>query len=231
VPAGAYTPVYFVHREKVTAHDRLLCAFRASVLSGVQGATQFARIVNGKNFKQSRVELATLSGALGNTLGQLKDSRRGRESPSTRPEQALCGVQAPAPVSCRGRREGRLEPSPRPLPKEIAEQNRKGIFTTTQLSYTFRPGRMKRIVEAGGRRRDPALQALALREGTIYVTQRQSILDAKVEIYLDVEGLIDPTFIYLIGLLIVDGDSCRRLSFWGDRPADEAAIWASFLIV
>jgi predicted RecB family nuclease len=228
--ATTYTPIFFVHHEKVTLHDRLYSAFRAAILSRVQGAPpQVARIVNGKNFKQSRMELATLSGALGNTLGQLKTLAEGEKAPPL--------VLNKHCSECEFRRQCRaaaIEKDDLSLltglsPKEIAEQNRKGIFTSTQFSYTFRPGRMKRVVDAGGRRHDPALQALALREGTIYVTQRQTVLDAKVKVYLDVEGLIDPTFIYLIGLLIVEGDSYRRLNFWANQPSDEATIWASFL--
>ncbi len=67
------------------------------------------------------------------------------------------------------------------------------------------------------------------RERTTYVTQRQAVADAKVQFYLDVEGLPDPDRYYLIGLLVVEGESSRRHSFWADRPADEAAIWESFL--
>jgi predicted RecB family nuclease len=230
IPATAYAPIFFVHNEKVSSHDRLLCAFQASILSRVQGAQpQFGTIVNGKNFKQSRVELVTLAGALGNTLGQLKTLAAGEKAPPL--------VLNKHCSECEFRRQCRATAIQKDdlslltglSPKEIAEHNRKGIFTITQFSYTFRPGRMKRIVEAGGRRHDPALQALALRERTIYITQRQAVPNPKVKVYLDAEGLIDPTFIYLLGLLIVEGDSCQRLSFWADRPTEEAAIWASFL--
>ena len=54
-------------------------------------------------------------------------------------------------------------------PFDIEHQNKKGIFTVTQLSHTFRPGRFRMRTQKGSRRHDPALQALAVREDTVYV--------------------------------------------------------------
>jgi hypothetical protein len=45
----------------------------------------------------------------------------------------------------------------------------KGIFTVTQLSYTFRPRRTPKRAKSPGRLRYPALQALAIRENTVYI--------------------------------------------------------------
>ena len=52
------------------------------------------------------------------------------------------------------------------------ERNRhrsKGIFTVTQLSYTFRPRRTPKRAKNPARPRYPALQALAIRENTVYI--------------------------------------------------------------
>jgi hypothetical protein len=50
-----------------------------------------------------------------------------------------------------------------------------------------------------------------------------------VRVYLDVEGVPDTGHFYLIGLLVAEGDTCRRLSLWADGAADEPLIWGSFL--
>jgi predicted RecB family nuclease len=156
MPAASCTPILFVHREKVTARDRLLSAFGASVLSRVQGApTPFGKIVNGKNFKQSRVELATLSGALGNTLGQLKSVAEAEKPPPLVLNKHCVECEFRRQCRAAAIKKGDLSLLAGLSPKEIAEQHRKGIFTISQFSYTFRPGRMKRVVEAGGRRHDP----------------------------------------------------------------------------
>jgi len=65
-------------------------------------------------------------------------------------------------------------------PKEVAGLNRRGIFTVTQYSYTFRPRRMKREAEGAGRKHDHALQALAVREGTVYVARRPELPGGRV---------------------------------------------------
>jgi hypothetical protein len=82
---------------------------------------------------------------------------------------------------------------------------------------------MKRPVESEGRRHDPALQALAIREATIYVTQRQPLPDSKVRGFLDVEGLTVPDRYYLIGLRIVEGDVSRQLDLMASLSSESYA--------
>src|SRR5262249_59937964 len=53
--------------------------------------------------------------------------------------------------------------------KELKRYNRKGIFTLTQLSCTFRPRKRGKRVKRTGQVRYPALQALAIREKEVHV--------------------------------------------------------------
>jgi predicted RecB family nuclease len=226
-PAAMYRPVVLVRREKVTADDRLLLAFGASVLTRLQGAPpDKGKIIHGRGFKALRVELATLVEPVSETVGQLRDIQVAEKSPPLRLNRH-CG-------ECEFRRRCRaaaIEKDDlsllRGLPtKEGADLNAKGIFTVTQYSYTFRPGRMKRVA---GKKHDHSLQALAVREKTIYVAKRPEVPEGKIMLHLDVEGLTDEGFYYLIGLTVVGGESRRHLSFWADGEAEEASIWASFL--
>ena len=72
--------------------------------------------------------------------------------------------------------------------KEIRRYNRKGIFTTTQLSCTFRPRKR------GKRVKDPspihyyALQALAIRDSKTYVYGIPALPTPKTRVYFDIEG-------------------------------------------
>ena len=61
----------------------------------------------------------------------------------------------------------------------------KGIFIVTQLSYTFRPRRTPKRAKNPGRLRYPALQALAIRENSVYINGNQA------QVYLDIEGSIE----------------------------------------
>ncbi len=227
-----YSPVLFVRRERPTTEDRLLLGYTAGILSRIQRTPPtVGRIVHGSQFQVSRVKLQTLIQSARTVVEEIKPLRDGTATPPLLLNKHCAECEFRQRCRALAIEKDNLSLLGGLKAKEIAAHNHKGIFTVTQLSYTFRPGRMKRIIEAGGRRHDPALHALAFREGTIYVTQRQSIPDAKIKVFLDVEGLTEPDRYYLIGLHIIEGSSSRRLSFWADQPSDEPAIWADFLEV
>ena len=48
-------------------------------------------------------------------------------------------------------------------------------------------------------------------------------------VYIDVEGLPDRDFYYLIGLRFGSGDSAAQYSLWADGVDDEGRIWNEFL--
>jgi predicted RecB family nuclease len=112
----------------------------------------------------------------------------------------------------------------RMTPKAIRRYHNKGVFTVTQLSYLFRPRRRRRGAGAS-----PAfkleLQALAIRAGKIYLQTPPGVVRKPVEIFLDLEGIPDEQFHYLIGVLVRRGDERQAHSFWADSKADEPWIW------
>ena len=88
--------------------------------------------------------------------------------------------------------------------KEIKAYTRKGILTLTQLAHTFRPRRKGKRVERSNRRYR-ALQAMALRDKTVFILGSPSLPTSPVKVYFDVEGDPDDGYIYLIGMLVCDG--------------------------
>ena len=52
---------------------------------------------------------------------------------------------------------------------------------------------------------NPELQALALCTGKTYLHQLPQLSRQPIEVFLDIEGIPDRDFYYLIGLLVVDG--------------------------
>lgn len=108
--------------------------------------------------------------------------------------------------------------------KEMVRHNSKGIFTVNQLSYTFRSKRpAKRQTQ-----RFPhnfALQALALRENKVHVHGDPNLSLLPTQVYLDIEGLPDRGLYYLIGALVVCGQSQKYHCFWADDESQEAAIF------
>jgi hypothetical protein len=111
--------------------------------------------------------------------------------------------------------------------KEVARHNSKGIFTVKQLSYTFRPRRPAKRQ----RPRFPhnfALQALSLRENKVHVHGDPNLTLPPTQVYLDIEGLPDRGFYYLIGVLVVTGQSQEYHCFWADDESQQVAIFAQF---
>jgi len=91
--------------------------------------------------------------------------------------------------------------------KERQKLRSKGIFTVTQLSYTFRPRRRPRRQRDKREKYHHALKALAVREQKIHIVGSPELELVGTPVYLDVEGLPDRDFYYLIGVRIGHGDS------------------------
>ena len=113
----------------------------------------------------------------------------------------------------------------------IKSYARKGLLTLTQLAHTFRPRRRGKRSERPLKLRDHTLHALAIRDKTIYVLGSPEVPTARVRIYLDLEGKPDKGFVYLIGMVVCDGDDIERHSFWADGKNREGAIFNQFLDV
>ena len=89
--------------------------------------------------------------------------------------------------------------------KERQKLRSKGIFTVTQLSYTFRPRRRPKRLRDKREKYHHSLKALAIREKKIHIVGSPELKIEGTPVYLDVEGLPDRDFYYLIGVRIGNG--------------------------
>jgi predicted RecB family nuclease len=78
--------------------------------------------------------------------------------------------------------------------KKIVDLHKRGIFTVTQYSYTFRLRKRQVTGPKHNQKHDQALQALAIRTCKIYVTETPHMASSATQLYLDVEGLPDRSF-------------------------------------
>jgi len=125
--------------------------------------------------------------------------------------------------------------------KERMKCSAKGISTITQLSYGYRPRRRKRTRPDAERsakvarraapvaKNDHKLRALAVKKGQIHVVGSPSARFGGVPTFLDVEGMPDRGFYYLVGLRFECGGEQVERSFWADGLEGERVMWESCL--
>jgi len=73
--------------------------------------------------------------------------------------------------------------------KERQELRSKGVFTVTQLSYTFRPRRRPKRLRDKREKYHHSLKALAIREKKIHIVGSPELKIDGTPVYLDVEGM------------------------------------------
>src|SRR5262249_55837500 len=76
-----------------------------------------------------------------------------------------------------------------------------------------------------------SLRALAIREGKIHVVGRPELKIEGTPVYLDVEGLPDRDFYYLIGVRVETTRGVVQHCLWANGADQEKQIWRQFLKV
>jgi predicted RecB family nuclease len=109
--------------------------------------------------------------------------------------------------------------------KEIRKYNRKGLFTTTQLSCTFRIRKQGKRARRLNQPHYFALQAAAIRDKRVYVLKPPVLPASAVQIYLDLEGDQERSFVYLLGMLVVENGTDSWQSFWADNREQEVQLF------
>ena len=115
----------------------------------------------------------------------------------------------------------------RMTPRLMGRYRKKGIFSVTQLSYVYRPRRSRKRPLKPKSHFNVELQALAIRTGKTYVHDLPTLSRAPVELFIDLEGIPDQRFNYLLGVLVVEGDSMSYHAHWVDDRAKEGLLWAA----
>jgi predicted RecB family nuclease len=225
-----FIPIRFVFRNKLTKDDRLLLAFDAVVLSQMLGrAVGLGKIIHGDEHATLKVKTSALTGEVRKRVEKMAALL---SSPAP-PDLVLNRHCAECEFQARCRKiaveKDDLSLLARMSAKERQKLRSKGIFTVTQLSYTFRPRRRPKRLRDKREKYHHSLKALAIREKKIHIVGSPELKIEGTPVYLDVEGLPDRDFYYLIGLRIGNGDSAVQHNLWADSIGDESKIWREFL--
>ncbi|MGD0283428.1 MAG: TM0106 family RecB-like putative nuclease [Dissulfurispiraceae bacterium] len=225
-----FIPIRFIFTNMLSRSEKLLLAFDALVLSEMLGRhVSLGKIIHGDNHVTLKVRITSLVSEVRKLVikvAQLISSK----SP---PDQILnrhcveCGFQA----QCRQKA---IEKDDLSLLSGMSEKERKklrnkGIFTVTQLSYTFRPRRKTKRLSGKPEKYHYSLKALAIREGKIYLVGDEKLKLDGTPVYLDVEGLPDREFYYLIGLHVKNAQAFIQHSLWAETQEQEKKIWVDFI--
>jgi len=227
-----FVPIRFVFRNKLTKDDKLLLAFDAFMLSETLGReVSLGKIIHGDDHAALKVKTLALASEVRKRLEKVTALLA---SP-TPPELVLNRHCAECEFRDRCRQKA-IETDDLSLlagmsAKERQKLRSKGIFTVTQLSYTFRPRRRPKRLRDKREKYHHALKALAIREKKIHIVGSPELKIEGTPVYLDVEGLPDRDFYYLIGVRIGNGDAAVQHSLWADTVADEGKIWREFLAI
>jgi predicted RecB family nuclease len=225
-----FVPIRFVFRNKLIRDDRLLLAFDAVVLSQMLGrVVSLGNIMHGDDHAILKVKTSALTGEVRKRLEKIAALL----SSSAPPDLVLNRHCAECEFQMRCRKiaveKDDLSLLARMSAKERQKLRNKGIFTITQLSYTFRPRRRPKRQRDKREKYHHSLKALAIREKKIHIVGSPELKIEGTPVYLDVEGLPDRDFYYLIGVRIGNGESAIQHSLWADNVEDEGKIWRAFL--
>jgi predicted RecB family nuclease len=241
-PSSTFVPVQFSPWDKLDVSNSLLVCFGALALSQVTGIlAATGTVIYGAGHRRKTVKIADHTARTRQAIDAIVATCNSREPPLLVLNRhcAVCDFQS----RCRSLAIDRDDLSllTAMTHKERAKFNSKGISSITQLSYGYRPRRRKRkrpdaesSKKAGKRpmpivRNDHKLRALAVKKTQIHVVGAPSIKFDGTPTFLDVEGMPDREFYYLVGLRFEsDGVEVER-SFWADGLDGERTIWENCL--
>ena len=225
-----FIPVRFIFTNKLHRDAKLLLAFDAFVLSELLGReVGLGKIVHGDD----RATLKVNTSALVSEVRRVTE-KIGALLSSNSPPELILNRHCPECEFQNQCRQKAVEKDDLSLLSGITGTERqghrsKGIFTVTQLSYTFRPRRAPKRAKNPATPHHFALQALAIREDTVYIDGTPRLPKSETQIYLDIEGLPDSESYYLIGALVVSEGKEIFHSFWADHESHEPDIFSQFV--
>ena len=224
----SYEPDLIVGTYCPTSPQVIDLAYRGYVLDQVQKCLPaMGTLVCAEN-RVKRVKLASIYKIIKAIVGTLKIWI---SEPPKEPPPVVLNKHCPCcpfRAACheKAEKEDHLSLLDRMTPQLMKKYHAKGIFTITSLSYLYKPRRSKkrRIV-----RHRLELQALAIRTGKTYIEHLPELSRPQVELFVDIEGIPDQQFQYLIGLLVCNGSESRYHTFWANTVPEEEEAWKRFI--
>ncbi len=218
-------PVFISPTEKISKINALLFSCLGHFLKNTKfGLPEQAKIICGKNLKPVKL----------NIKGHYKEVEKIISAISLNEPPLILNnhcVVCEFQKQCKAKaiKNDSISLLDRVTPKILEKYKKKGIFTIEQLSYIYKPRKIRKSISSQILIHKNELQALALRTKKIYIQQLPELLKYAKAIFIDFESLPERNFYYLIGMSIYENEKVESYSFWADNELQESSIWLSFL--
>lgn len=225
-----FIPYRFEFANKLTRQHKLLVAFDTLLLSEAVGrAVTLGRIMHGDSRATLKVKIPAFASEVRKRIKEITALLASNSAPDLVLNRHCGQCEFKTRCSTQARQKDELSLLSGISGKDRRRLHSKGIFTVTQLSYTFRPRRRRRESRGKQEKHHHSLRALAIRENKIHAAGIPDIKLKGTPVFLDVEGLPDRDFYYLIGIRIEAAEESVQRSFWADDAKEEKLIWYDFL--
>lgn len=221
-----HIPIIVSTKEKISAAEKLSVCIKCVILSELYGINyKFGEIVHGQDLRIDKFKIEPFFPKVKKILTELNMISNGDFQPLIYHKNhcKICEFQETCEKALK--KEDSLGLLYSMDEKEIKKYNDKGIFTVKQLSYTFRPRKRSKRLKTKSHPYYLSLQALAIREQKVYVYDKINMPIAKTKVFIDMEGNSDGSFIYLIGILIIENGKEKMYSLWANNFNDEKEIF------
>ncbi|MBD2731237.1 TM0106 family RecB-like putative nuclease [Nostoc sp. FACHB-892] len=229
----SYEPRIITGTYCVTKEQKTELLFIGIVLGQIQKQLPAIGTIVGMDVKVQRVKL---EGAYKSITPFLKTLQAWLNNPPIEPPSLILNKHCP---SCQFRhlcreqaeKENSLSLLDRMTVQAIQKYNKKGIFTVHQLSYLFKPSINRKKNSKASLQHKLDLQALAIRENKIYIQELPSLTRKSLELFfIDIEGIPEQRFYYLIGLMVCNEQTNYYYYFWAETINDEKQIWSQLIV-
>ena len=226
-----YIPVLFHETERPSQKQRSMLEIQALILAGLQRKKpDFCILFHGIGCQVKRVRMKLNDGKSQLMLKGIMEIQAGKQSRFHLNDHCtICEFYQRCYADAKAKDD--LSLLRRMSEKEISKYNKRGIFTVTQLSCTFRTRKSRKNSLQKPQPYQHALKALAIREQKVYVYGTPELPVCNTRIYLDVEGDEERRFSYLVGMIVQTEGKEETHSFWADTQTDERRMYEQFVDV
>jgi len=219
-------PILISPKEKISKIEKVFIAIKCVILSKTCGVEyEFGKIIYGSDLKTVKFKIEPFITEAKKTLNELHKISKGEFQPLIfhKNHCKTCEFQEACKMELLEKDDlGLLR---RMREDDIKRYNSRGIFTVHQLSYTFRRRKISKRIKT---RKHPfyfSLQALAIKEQKVYLYNMVDMPNTKTKVFIDMEGDSSGSFIYLIGILVIENGEIEKYSLWANDFDDEKEIF------